>query len=102
MALGVSPPSVNCSPRSLTSCARYFWGPYKADLVLYKTMDGLGYIGKGNGDGTFNFQSLFWGPSYDYVDCGDINGDGLTDVVLYNSSTGTMYAGISNGNGTFT
>ena len=60
------------------------------------------YIGFGNGDGTFNFQSLFWSPGYDTVETGDINGDGKTDVALYNSTTGTLYTGISNGDGTFT
>ena len=43
------------------------------------------------------FQSLFWSPGYDFVESGDLNGDGKTDFALYNSSTGTMYTGISNG-----
>ena len=62
---------------------------------------GLAYLGFGNGDGTFTFRPLSWGPGYDVVEIGDLDGDGKDDVVLYNSSTGTMYTGIGDGSGGF-
>jgi hypothetical protein len=55
-----------------------------------------------NGNGTFAFQSLFWSHGYDFVEPGDLNGDGKTDFALYNSGTETLYTGISNGTGGFT
>ena len=58
-------------------------------------------IGAGTGTGTFNFQSLFWSPNYNWVEPEDVSGDGKVDIVLYNSLDGTEYTGISNGNGTF-
>ena len=66
-----------------------FNGDGKADLIVYNSQTRSRYIGFGKGDGTFNFQSLFWSPGYDTVVTGDINGDGKTDVALYNSTTGT-------------
>ena len=53
-----------------------------ADIILYNSQSVLdkNYIGFGIGDGTFNFQSLFWSAGYNIVDTGDINGDGRADV----------------------
>ena len=66
-------------------------------MLLYRPSDGLTYLGISDGLGGFTFSPLSVSNGYDFVQTGDINGDGKADVFLYNSANGNAAVGISNG-----
>jgi hypothetical protein len=79
-----------------------FNGDGKADLFLYRSSDGVQAFGTGNGSGGFTFpQGGVLGPygvvGADFVEAGDIDGDGKADLLFYSSASGATAVGISTG-----
>jgi hypothetical protein len=108
--------SLNCPSSSCDSVAvGDFNGDGKPDLVVtsYGDPNPMFYtpgdinILQGNGDGTFVVEAPVASQTYQYVDVGDFNGDGITDIVEaqvdvttnVGNTTAVVYLGV--GDGTF-
>ena len=77
-------------------------GDGKVDLLVANTNLNNVLLFKGNGDGTFSYQSGFAvgkGPSA--IVTGDFNGDSRIDVAVANATDNTVSVAVQNNDGTF-
>ena len=74
----------------------------KLDLAVANLNDNTVSVLLGNGDGTFQSQSVYaTGSGPTWIATGDFNGDGKLDLAVANVSDGTVSVLLGNGDGSF-